>query len=153
MTIEKVIDRADRLRPNQYTDSEKIQWLSELDNQVYSEVLLMAEKNWEYRKVKEEITDDEGNLIEVKEYIDKTTQVPAITWEPYDETTPLETELLIDDIYADAYVNYLISKFDLYNREAAAYNNSALIFNTQYQNYINWYRANNMPITRRVRGI
>ena len=153
MTIEKAIDRADRLRPNQYTTTEKIQWLSELDSQVFSEVLLMAEKNWKFREVKEEITDSEGNIIETKTYEDKTTKVPAISWDPYDETTPLDTQLLIDDIYGNTYVDYLISKYDYYNREMNSYNNSALVFNTQYQSYINWYRRENLPVTRKVVGI
>jgi len=153
MTIEQAIDRADRLRPNAFVTTEKVRWLSELDLQVYSEVILMADKNWKYRTIEEEVTDGEGNVVEVKTVEDKSTKVPAFEFEGYDETTPLDTELLIDELYSNTYVDYLLSKYDLYSREINAYNNSALVFNNEYQNYCAWYRRNNEPITRRVRGI
>jgi len=153
MTIEQAIDRADRLRPNPYTVTEKVKWLSELDLQVYSEVILMDDSNWKYRTIEEEVKDGEGNVVEVKTIEDKTTKIPAFEFDGYDETTSLGTKLLIDDIYANTYVDYLISKYDLYSREINAYNNSALVFNNEYQSFCAWYRRNNKPITRRVRGI
>lgn len=153
MTIEKVIDRADRLRPNQFSNTEKVLWLSELDNQVYQEVLLMAEENWKYKTFVENIEDEEGHIIETKEVVDFNTVVPAFEFEGYDETTPLDTPLLIDDMYANTYVDYLISKYDYANREYGAYNNSALVFNSQYQNYTTWYRRTHKPRARKVQGI
>ena len=153
MTIEQAIDRADRLRPNQFTISEKVRWLSELDLQVYSEVLLMAEENWKFKEYTENIEDGSGNVVETKTVTDTQTQVPVFDFEGYNEQTPLDTPLLIDDLYANTYVDYLISKYDYANREFVAYNNSALVFNSQYQNYTIWYRRNHMPRARKVRGI
>lgn len=153
MTIGKAIDRADRERPNGYTLSEKIEWLSELDAQVYREVLLMAEENWKYREITEEITDPEGNVIETKTYTDYDTQVPAIEFAGYDTETPLDTEMLIDDAYGKAYVKWLIMNYDDVGRNSEDYNNSVMSFNSVYNSYIADYRRNHMPRTRKVRGI
>lgn len=116
MTIQKAIDTADRLRPNQYSIQEKVEWLSALDKKVYNEVMKIS------------VGMEEGEFA------------------GYDEGTELDMELLINDIYADAYVDFLISQYDYYNREMGMYNNSATIFNTKYQAYCSWYRRNNMPI-------
>lgn len=147
MTIAEAIDRADSLRPNQYTFTQKVNWLSDLDNQAYEEVLLMAKKNWK-PKVIEQIIDGEVTQKE-----DPRQLVPVFDFNGYDETTPETTELLIDDIYAGCYIDWLISKIDYYNREAAAYNNSSAVFNAQYQSWCSWYRSKNMPIGRRVQRI
>lgn len=40
MTIQTAIERIDGLKPNKYTDEQKIAWLSELDGMVFRELLL-----------------------------------------------------------------------------------------------------------------
>ena len=45
MTIREAIDRADSLNMNQYSDELKIQWLSELDNRIYNDLILTHEDN------------------------------------------------------------------------------------------------------------
>lgn len=45
MKIQEAIARADRLRANLYSDTEKIEWLSQLDGQVFEEVIKRAEGN------------------------------------------------------------------------------------------------------------
>lgn len=123
MTIKKAIDKADRLRPNQYSEIEKVEWLSHFDKRVFQEVLLMAEEN------------------------------QGMEFAGYDENTNIETELLIDDVYADTYIEYLIAKYDYFNREMGMYNNSAVMFNNSYQEYKNWYRSTHMPVQPSGRGV
>ena len=113
----------------------------------------MAEENWKFKTYIENTEDENGNVIQTKEIEDTSTLVPVFDFDGYDETTPLDTPLLIEDIYANVYVDYLISKFDYANREYASYNNSALVFNNQYQSYTVWYRRNHKPRARKVRGI
>lgn len=151
MTIEEAIDKADALQPNAYTLSQKTTWLSQLDNQVYEEVLLMAKRNYKPDTMIEKKIE---NGIEVEVEVENPRRlIPAFDFTPYDETTPLDTPLLIDDLYAGCYIDYLISKYNLYNRESETYNNSVTVFNSIYQTYVNWYRRNNEPIRRRVQGI
>ncbi len=39
MTIGDVINRVDELAPNQYSDEQKIRWLTSLDGQIYEEII------------------------------------------------------------------------------------------------------------------
>lgn len=39
MKIKEAIDRADGFKPNQYSEEDKVKWLSDLDYQIYFEVL------------------------------------------------------------------------------------------------------------------
>lgn len=43
MTLAQAIERLDYLKPNQYDEKTKIQWLTELDGQLYHEILLSHE--------------------------------------------------------------------------------------------------------------
>ncbi len=122
MKIQEAIAKADRLRPNQFSDMEKIEWLSQLDGQVFEEVIKKAEGNEE------------------------------LEFEGYDEESMGET-LLIDDIYAKAYVEYLLSQIDYYNREIGMYNNTVTAFNNIYQDYKNWYIKNHMPVQPKRTGV
>ena len=45
MTIAEAIQRVDTLRPNRYKDKEKVMWLSELDGQIFTEILMAHEGN------------------------------------------------------------------------------------------------------------
>lgn len=39
MTAESIIGRTDSLMPNQYTEEQKLEWLSELDGQVFETII------------------------------------------------------------------------------------------------------------------
>ena len=147
MTIQKAIDLADNLRPNGFTYTQKVEWLSKIDNQIYEEIFLRAKKNWKPETVEEEIN---GEVVtrEVPGRI-----VPVFEFEGYDERTPEDTELLCDSLYDNLYVDYLVSKYCLYNRENDAYNNYSMVFNAQYGQYEAWYRSKYEPIQRRVQRI
>ena len=45
MRVQEAIEKADRLRPNRFSDMEKIEWLSMLDGQVYDEVISRDEEH------------------------------------------------------------------------------------------------------------
>lgn len=40
MTVQNAIDEADRLRPNDFTQVQKVRWLSDLDGLIFREVIL-----------------------------------------------------------------------------------------------------------------
>lgn len=147
MTIEKAIDAADNLRPNTFTYFQKVEWLSELDNQIYEEIFLMAKKNWTPEIIKEEI---DGEVIEKE---NPSRLVPVFEFEGYDEWTPEGTILLVDPLYDNLYIDYLIAKYCYYNREMESYNVATTVFNSQYQQYANWYRQKYEPVKRRVQRI
>ena len=93
MKVQEAIAKADRLRPNQYSDMEKLEWLSQLDGQVFDEVIRKAEGNEE------------------------------ITFEGYDEKSINETLLIDDryaKAYIDyllAQIDFYNREIGMYNNE------------------------------------
>jgi hypothetical protein len=112
MTIIDAINRAAQIRPNVRPQAEKIQWLSELDHKIKTEI------------------------IDVREGAE------LISFTPYTEDTPLNTELLIPAPYDVVYIDYLVMKLDLANNETARYQNSSALYNTNLHSFIKyWYRT------------
>ena len=115
MKIIEAIQVVDTLKPNVYSELEKINWLSQLDGTIKKEIIDTHESNEE------------------------------TTFSGYDENTSIETELLVKAPYDHIYVSWLESRIDYANGEYAKYNNSILLFNTDYASYEKFYNRNNMP--------
>lgn len=116
MTISEVLEFVDELKPNQYLDAEKINWLSKLDHTIFSEIISTHENP--------SITSFDG----------------------YDEDVDRDTVLLAPAPYDSMYSHYIESQIDLYNAEYTRYNNSASVFNADYASFSKWYRRNHMPL-------
>lgn len=115
MTIIEAINRIDGLKPNIYSQSEKVRWLSQLDGFVKNDI----------------IDTHEGS--------------DAITFSGYDDETSIDTVLLIPSPYEDVYIHYLEMKIDYSNGETIKYNNSAMMYNNAYSSFEKWYNRTNMP--------
>ena len=87
MTIIEAINYIDSIKPNNYSQNDKILWLSRLDG-----------------KVKEEII----NTHESSE---------GVTFSGYDANTPHETELLVPHPYDELYPMWLEAQIDYANSE------------------------------------
>lgn len=120
MTIGKAIMRINTLKPNTYTDNEKIDWLSSLDHMVKRTVI---------------DTHEDGE---------------EVIFDGYDTGTPADTELLIPSPYDDCYINWLESRIDYFNGEYAHYNNSVLRFNELFTAFSNDYNRHHMPKTESI---
>lgn len=118
MTIQTAIDRIDTLKPNKYTDMQKVAWLSELDGMVFSELLMTHE------------------------------QPSIITFDGYDESTSNDEELLVPYPYTDVYQHYLAMQMDLANAELQKYANDKILFNNAYNTYSDYYTRTHMPLQR-----
>jgi hypothetical protein len=123
MTIIEAINRIDTLKPNSYTQQEKIKWLSTLDGIIKNEI------------------------------IDTHKGGENISFNGYNENTLLTTELLVPAPYDEVYLYWLESKIDYYTGETQKYNNSISMFNTAYSNYEKIYTRDNMPIRKKPRFI
>ncbi len=126
MTIREAIDRADTIKPNQYPDEIKIQWLSELDNRIYNDIFLTHEDN-PYLDIEPPAEGEEDQRL-IFPYTDDATTLLAEA--PYDILYP----------------SYLKAKMDEANEEMGKYQNSAAMYNSQYQDYTRWYNRCHMPI-------
>ena len=115
MTIMDAINRIDTLKPNRYDQSEKIKWLSTLDERIMVEIFATHEG-----------ADIEG----FNGYTDETSPV---------------TELLVHAPYDEIYVHWLGGQIDYWNGEYVKYNNSIEMFNTAYEAFKNHYHRTHMP--------
>lgn len=115
MTIIEAIQAIDSQKPNNYSEVEKIKWLSKLDG------------------------------IIKKEIIDTHENGESIEFTGYDENTPIDTEMLVSSPYEDVYIYWLESRIDYANAEYAKYNNSTTMFNTAYASFANAYNRDHMP--------
>jgi hypothetical protein len=118
MTIQAAIDRIDSLKPNKYTVSQKIAWLSELDGMIF------------------------------RELIEHHVHPEPITFEGYEDCTPMDKELLVPFPHTDVYQHYLAMQMDLANAELQKYQNDRLLFNSAYMTYSDYYTREHMPVQR-----
>ena len=115
MTIIEVINRIDHLKPNAYSQQDKVRWLSRLDGVVKKEI----------------IDTHEGG--------------EDVIFEGYNDETLLTTELLIPAPYDEVYVRYLEMQIDYANGEYAKYNNSTVEYNTAFSAFEKYYNRDHKP--------
>lgn len=115
MTIMDALYRIDELKPNSYSQSEKIKWLSSLDGVIKSEII---------------DTHDGGE---------------GITFSGYGEDAALTTVLLVPAPYDDIYLKWLEAQIDYNNGEYGKYNNSLVAYNDAYDLYQKHYNRTHMP--------
>ena len=115
MTINKAITQIDYIKPNGYTLSDKIGWLSIVDGMI------------------------KNNIIDTHEGGEE------VTFNGYTDFTPLDTELIVKAPYDELYISWLSSKIDYYNGEYPKYNNNIIRFNDTLTAYTNHYNRTHMP--------
>lgn len=121
MTIIEAINQIDSLKPNTYSQSDKVRWLSVLDG-----------------RVKAEIIDTHEGAVDT-------------AFNGYNEETPLDTELLIPYPHDEVYTLWLEAQIDYADNEYGRYNNSMAMFNTTYSAYERYYNRNNMPKGKNIK--
>ena len=117
MTIAEAISLVDKLKPNQYTEIMKKNWLSKLDGLVFKEVFQTHEDN--------PIESFEGYETAG---VDTELLIPY----PYDE---------------DIYNYFLQASIDKENGETAKYNQSITLYNNAFLTFQNWYNRTHKPIS------
>ena len=115
MTIFDAINRINAIKPNSYTQLEKINALSTLDG-----------------VIKESIIDTHEGSEDV-------------VFGGYTEETSLTTELLVPAPYDVIYLYWLEATIDYWNGETKKYNNSIEVYNTAYSEFERYYNRTHMP--------
>lgn len=118
MKIIEAINRIDAVKPNSYSQEEKVRWLSALDGTVKKEI----------------IDTHEGG--------------EKVVFNGYTETTPITTELIIPAPYDDVYIRYLEMQIDYANGEYGKYNNSMVMYNLAYAAFEKFYNKEHRPLAR-----
>ena len=121
MTIIEAITQIDTLKPNGFKQPEKIRWLSLLDGVIKAEI----------------IDTHEGGS--------------EVTFTGYDESTPLDTKLLVPAPYEHLYLRWLEAQIDYYNAEIGKFNNSISLYNTAYSAFEKYYNRTHMPIQHKLK--
>lgn len=122
MTIRECIDNIDANKPNQYTDADKITWLSQLDYSILNDIILTHKFN----------------------FFDKV----IAPFRPY-RADDMDKELIAPFPYDVLYPAYLSMKIDELNQETARYNNSATMFNAYYEDYAKHINKTHEPLGMR----
>lgn len=117
MKIIEAITRLDALKFNTYGQSDKVDWLSRLDSMVKNQV------------------------------IDTHEGVEAVTFTGYDDSTSLDTELLVPAPYDEVYLRWLEAQIDYHNGEYDKYNNAIIMFNTAFEAYQSYYNRMHKPVS------
>ena len=115
MTISEAIAKIDSLKPNGYSQADKLGWLSLADGMI------------------------KNNIIDTHEGGED------VTFNGYDGKTPIGTELIAKAPYDEMYVSWLASKIDYYNGDYARYNNNIVRFNDTLSAYTSHYNRTHMP--------
>ena len=115
MTILEAVHKIDTVKPNSYTQPEKVKWLSTIDGIIKSEI------------------------------IDTHECGEDIVFEGYADDTDLDTMLLVPAPYDDIYIRWLEARIDYANGEINKYNNSLTAYNDAYDLYARYYNRNHMP--------
>lgn len=121
MKIIEAINKIDSLKHNTFAQSDKVEWLSRLDAMVKNEII------------------DTHECSEIIYFVG------------YDDSTDLQTELLIPEPYAEVYLRWMEAQIDYYNGEYKKYNNSISMFNTAYNGYKNYYNRTHMPMGSKLK--
>ena len=121
MTIIEAITQIDSLKHNTYSQEQKVQWLSRLDNMI-------------------------KRLI-----IDTHEGGDDLVFTGYGDDTDLHTEMLIPSPFDEMYLRWLESQIDYTNGEYGKYNNAILMFNTSWKEYQNYYNRTHMPKGKNIK--
>lgn len=163
-SINEVIERVNRARPDAIDDGTKAAWLLELDGQLYREVIMRhrltpgrtrrgpvgvcpvcsgyGENGVEDGKEPTRICYDR---------VMDCSSCPECGWSElpeYPKRFPEDGDmpLLVAEPYDGLYDLYLMSKVDFYNREMDNYNNSALAYNSALDEWKRAHHQSHMPI-------
>lgn len=117
MKIIQAINRLDALIFNTYDQPDKVEWLSKLDSMVKRHI----------------IDTHEGG--------------EDIVFSGYDDSTDLNTQLLVPAPHDEMYLRWMEAQIHYHNGEYDKYNNAIIMFNTDFEAYQAYYTRNHLPVS------
>lgn len=134
MTIEEAKAQLTALKPNYATDSQIVLWLSNLDEDIWQNIISRHDDT----ALVEEY-DDDGELI-----TDMPDPTPYEMVEGEGEDTLPDVTLLVPEPYSELYLHFLAAQIDYWNGEITRYNNSMAKYNEKYDDYMAWFNRTYM---------
>lgn len=115
MTIMEALHRIDSIKPNSFSQLEKVKWLSTLDGIIKTEI------------------------------IDTHEGAESVNFDGYTENSDLNRALLVPAPYDELYLFWLESKIDYWSGEVGKFNNSIAMYNSAYAAFEKYYNRSKMP--------
>ena len=118
MTIIEAIDQIDSLKPNTYSARQKILWLSQLE------------------------------AIVKRQVIDAHEGGEQVEFNGFDESTDVNTVLLIPSPFDISYIYWLEAQIHYYNGEMDRYNNAIILYKDLLEGFREYFHGSNKPLSR-----
>lgn len=150
-SINEVLERVNRARPDAIDDETKAAWLIELDGQLFREVILRHRlTSGQALQGPPGVCPECGGAEIIWDRDMDSSSCEACGWNDlpdYPQKFPEDGDaaLLVGAPYDGLYDLYVMSKADFYNREADNYNNSALAYNAALDEWKKAYHRSHAP--------
>jgi hypothetical protein len=118
LTILEAIGRVNNSKPNSYSQTDKILWLSTAE--------------WNIKK----------------EIIDTHEGANLFKFDGFNENTPTDTELIAPAPYDEVYIRFLEAQIDYANGEIGKYNNAMSLYNEAMHSFRNYYNGIHLPLQK-----
>lgn len=126
MTANEIISKVDALQPNQYSFEDKLGWISQIDGELFKDVILTH-------------SNQPLHISERTEFGNDNTLV-YLPYETGDE------ELIVGKPYGEAlYVAYLQSMIARENSEIVKYQQHSQTYNAAYLSWAGYYNRTHLP--------
>lgn len=135
MKIRELLDYIDDVRPNAFTEAQKLVWINELEARIQRDVLLSAEL-WQY-----ELPRSCDDPIEGSCTIESGTGARCTGRRIMDE----DKELILDPPHDAIYRHWMEAMIDYENGEYSKYQNSMQMFNAQWSSFVAWFAETYRP--------
>ena len=166
MTVLEAINRLDAIKPNSYSQSEKIKWLSTLDGIIKSEIMDTHEHNVELKEnpttgkvdlyafdimVDSFTVNNNGEYVSSNGKVYKSAQAVITAGKamnhPFNGYTDgaLGKTLIVGAPYDDIYVKWLEAQIDYANGEYGKYNNTKTMYGNAYDSFARAYHREHKP--------
>lgn len=143
MTLSEMVAKINQFKPSEYDKDDITRWISSVEHLVFDQVISHSEPVFRPPRDMEPVTviaGEDNYVPDIAPHI-----LPEEPFKPYVYAEDAERELLIPDMYADAYIYFVSAKIDFQNMEIERYNAESVAFENEFQEYAKWYRRTHKP--------
>lgn len=179
MTVSQILTFVNEVRPNAYSNVTKIQFLNEIEGEIFDFLIKFMPQSYEEMTNIEAITmeqaleeDDDDDDDEDTDDTDEdttedegtttvsdplnlgttTTLQPIYTLKPY-TVSDMGATVLLADRFMGVYTSYIMAKIDHLASESIDYQNDALMHQAEMAAFQEWYTRTHMPKHPRIGGL
>jgi hypothetical protein len=115
MTVNDLMTMVERLHPNQFSNTDKLRWLNQIEQTIWHEIIQTHRGPLEWEDM------------------------------PVYDDVESEDELLAEDPWSKLYSSWMDSQIFMANKEGVNYQIAIGVFNDAYKDFEKWYNRTHMP--------